>query len=94
MGTRVVARAAPGEEGVAGPHLPVVGAQRAAQPRREPGGGGRGGVELLQHQKLSSSAGPGCTTICGRISMSVGTFIMRSVCCTTWLNTGAAISPP
>ena len=33
-------------------------------------------------------------TICGLTSMSGGTPSMRRVCCTTWLNTGAATSPP
>ena len=72
-------------------------ATRARQPLR--GGGGMGQVRERGHghgaQKLSRSAGTVLLAmICGVTSMSGGTLIRRSVCCTTWLNTGAATAPP
>ena len=93
MAPRIVAAARPGQEGVTRPHLAVVSAQRVRTPGPEPICGSRGRRQV-QHQKLSTSAAPGWKTIWGLTSMSVGTPIMRSVCWTTWLNTGAATSPP
>ena len=87
--------AGPGDEGVARLHEAAVGAQRAAHPRRQPARGRLGGLQARErHQKLSTSAGPGAATMPGLNSMSGATPIERRLCCTTWLNTGAAISPP
>ena len=93
MAPRIMAAARPGQESVTRPHLAVVGAQRASPPGPEPICGSRRRRQV-QHQKLSTSAAPGWNTIWGLTSMSVGTPIIRRVCCTTWLNTGAATSPP
>ena len=94
---RVVRIAWPGQEGIAGAHLAVVGAQLAGHARAQPlcGGVGMGQVQGIRHQKLSGSAGATLLAmICGVTSRSGGTPIRRSVCCTTWLNTGAATAPP
>ena len=45
-------------------------------------------------QKLSGASGTPLATTRGFTSRSGGTPITRSVCCTTWLNTGAATAPP
>ena len=80
----------PGDEAVAGADLAAVGLQRArdlgAQPLRC-----LLGCVKFAHQNDSSTA---FATICGLTAMSGCTPIMRSVCCTTSLNTGAATAPP
>jgi len=52
--------------------------------------------QLLGHQKLSTSAGTSRSeaTMWGATAMSGSTCSRLSVCCTTWLNTGAATAPP
>ena len=85
--------ARPGDEAIAGAHLAAVGGDGAGDPGAQPAGGGVGGLEGVDGhaQKLSCTA---LVVICGLTSRSGATPSMRRVCCTTWLNTGAATSPP
>ena len=91
--------ARPGDEGIAG-RAPGGCRCAACRARAGPASARRrralgSAVSAMRHQKLSRSAAAGLlATICGVTSRSGGTPIMRSVCCTTWLNTGAATSPP
>ncbi len=87
----------PGHKGIARAHRTAVDDQparaAAAQPRQRL----LHAVKVQQtgghHQKLSSTAGT-LATIWDFTSASGGTFSRRSVCPTTWLNTGAATAPP
>ena len=84
----------PGNEAVAGRDLAAVGVQGAGDARAQPLHGlasGLQGVERRWHHSDSSTA---LATICGLTAMSGCTPIMRRVCCTTSLNTGAATAPP
>ena len=95
VGARVVGVAGPGDEGVAGTHAAAVGGERRGAAQHQPVHRCVGRGESHQrHQKLSTSAGISWATICGLTSRSGCTPIIRRVCCTTWLNTGAATSPP
>ena len=95
VGPRVVRAAGPGDERLAGPDPAAVGGERRRAAQHQPVHCLADRSELLQrHQKLSTSAGISRATICGLTSRSGWTPIMRRVCCTTWLNTGAATSPP
>jgi len=89
----------PRDEGITRLQRAAVAAQPAPVAQRhargQPGGCFLGCGQGRDHaQKLSVSPGTGLALICAFTSMSGATFIMRSVCCTTWLNTGAATSPP
>ena len=91
VGAAVGSGAWPGNKRVAGGHQPAIGLQRAGDARAQEGNGLLGGGEGLQAHNGSSTA---LATICGLTAMSGATPIMRSVCCTTSLNTGAATAPP
>ena len=88
--------AGPGQEGIARADLAAVGAQPAGDARAQPlrRGVGMGQVQAVRHQKLSLRRTALLAMICGVTARSGGTPIRRSVCCTTWLNTGAATAPP
>jgi len=83
-------RTGPGYETVTRANQAAVAAKGAGDPAAEPVRRLRRSVEL-KHQNDSSTA---WTTICGLTAMSGCTPIMRSVCWTTSLNTGAATAPP
>ena len=94
MGTRIMRSTRPGHEGIAGLDLAAVGTQHGrvlAQPLRRLLRRRQQGQEVLVCHSDSCGASvitPGCT------DMSGCTPRMRSVCCTTSLNTGAATMPP
>jgi len=90
MGAPVRGRTGPGDEAVARADQAAVGLQRAGDAAAQPLHGVAGGVEHLHHKDSST----GLATIWGLTAMSGCTPIMRSVCCTTSLNTGAATAPP
>ncbi|MPM40186.1 hypothetical protein SDC9_86826 [bioreactor metagenome] len=93
MKTAIGGRTGPRDESVSRLYQAAVGLQRAGHAFAQPAHcvlGGRQG-EKNAHSGVSST---GLLTICGRTAMSGGTPIMRSVCCTTSLNTGAAEIPP
>ena len=83
-------RTRPGDERITGLDHSAVGTQLArhagVQPLRSFGGAVQG-----LHQNDSSTD---LATICGLTAMSGCTPNKRKVCCTVWLNTGAATSPP
>src|SRR5207253_7128964 len=83
-------RAGPRDEAVTLLDVAAVAVERARDARVQPLRGFVGAAQV-QHQNDSSAA---FTTICGFTFMSGCTPIMRSVCCTVALNTGAATSPP
>ena len=97
---RVVRVTRPGQEGIA--RRAPGGGRCAVAPRRArpshcaaASAWGRCEVRSACAQKLSRSAGTVLLAmICGVTSRSGGTLSRRSVCCTTWLNTGAATAPP
>ena len=82
--------AGPGDKAVAPGQFSAVGAQAAGHAFAQPAGGLFSGVEL-RAQNDSSTA---WVVICGLTLMSGCTPIMRRVCCTTSLKTGAAATPP
>ncbi len=96
-GAAVARSTGPGDEG----HVPerghgaAVHRQVGGTLRAQPGQGGCGVGKVVQrgHQKLSTSEGM-LVWICDCTSMSGSTPRRCRVCCTTWLNTGAATSPP
>ena len=89
--TRIVCRTRPSDKTVVHLHFSVVRAKSARDAFAQPLGGLVRCVESL-HQKDSFSSS--CVTTIGLTAMSGCTRIMRKVCCTTSLNTGAATSPP
>ena len=90
MGTAVGGCAGPCDEAIPRRDATAVGVQRAGDARAQPL---HSLVEIGQGADHSGSSTTSAT-ICGLTSMSGCTPIMRSVCCTTSLNTGAATAPP
>ena len=93
----VMSRARAGHEGIAWSHGAAIQHQALRTEGAQPLQGLLHAVQVQHpgghHQKLSSTAGT-LATICDFTSASGGTFSRRSVCPTTWLNTGAATAPP
>ena len=90
MRTGIDCRTRPSQKTIASANLTAVGAQCAGHLRLQPARGLLRCVQL-QHQNVSST---GSVTTKGLTAMSGATPRTRSVCCTVWLNTGAATSPP
>ena len=90
MAAAIAAAARPSQKAVTRPHLPAVAVQlgtaKLAQPLRS-----LLGVVQSRHQNDSGSA---LAMTWGRTATSGWMPIMRRVCWTVWLNTGAATSPP
>ena len=80
----------PGKKSVTGLHASAVRGELRGHMGTQPTRGFDGRVQML-HQNDSASA---LATTCGLTAMSGCTSSMRKVCCTVWLNTGAATSPP
>ena len=83
-------RPRPRNEAISGLNQTTVAVKISGHARTKPVRGLGRGIEL-KHQNDSSTA---CTTIWGLTAMSGCTDIMRKVCCTTSLKTGAATAPP
>ena len=93
MGAAIGGSTGPGDEAVSRLHTAAVRLQSTRDARAQPRHGfsrlvqgGQGGCH--------SDSSTGLATIWGLTAMSGCTFIMRRVCCTTSLNTGAATRPP
>ena len=84
--------AGPGDEGVATLDQAAVGLQGSGDARAQPGNSLGYGCQGARPAHSDSSTA--LVTISGCTAMSGATLIMRSVCCTTSLNTGAATAPP
>ena len=80
----------PSDETVPRTHTAAVGVQHTAHLAAQPVRGFLGAMQSF-HQNDSFS---NLVTTWGLTAMSGCTPIMRKVCCTVWLNTGAATSPP
>ena len=97
-GAAVVRVARPGDEGVAGAARGGCRCAARATPRCSQPGRARRRPMSRRVQRPSEALLLGrhvvLAMICGLTSRSGGTPSMRSVCWTTWLNTGAATSPP
>ena len=90
MAAAIAARTRPSQKAVTRTHLPAVAVQLCAATLVQPLRSLLGGVQS-GHQNDSGSA---LAMTWGRTATSGWMPIMRRVCCTVWLNTGAATSPP
>src|SRR3990167_1869540 len=90
MGAAIGRGTGPGDEPVTWLNEPAVSLQRPGDTGTQPFNGSRCGGKDLHHSDSSTTS----ATIWGLTSTSGWAPIMRSVCCTTSLNTGAATAPP
>ena len=90
---RIMGGAGPGHEQVARFQPAAVRLQTAAV-RAQPGGGFGRGAQKGQHRGAHRDSSGSSVMTPGRTDMSGCTPRMRRVCCTTSLNTGAAVRPP